>query len=133
VAILWWLSAEWRAEWRERLGRFRGWTGTSGDFCRQEGISRSSLLRWARRLRVPARSQPGPGLARVRAKLEADRSPFAAVRIRPVPASAGEPVLRVVLANGALLGVPGPPPGEVAGGLFIGDNLFGPKAGATLC
>jgi hypothetical protein len=39
------LSAEWRAEWRERLGRFRGWTGTSGEFCRQKGISRSSLLR----------------------------------------------------------------------------------------
>jgi hypothetical protein len=37
-------------------------------------------------------------------------------------ASAGEPALRVVLANGALLGVPRPPPGEVAGGLFIGDN-----------
>jgi hypothetical protein len=40
---------------------------------------------------------------------------FAAVRVRPVPASAGEPALRVVLANGALLGVPGPPPTEVAG------------------
>jgi len=39
------LSAEWRAEGRERLVRFRGWRGTSGEFCRREGISRSSLLR----------------------------------------------------------------------------------------
>ena len=41
------LSAQWRAEWRERLVRFRDRSGTSGEFCRQEGISRSSLLRWA--------------------------------------------------------------------------------------
>jgi hypothetical protein len=81
------LSAEWRAEWRERLVRFRGWTGTSGEFCRREGISRSSLLRWAKRLRVPvtARSRPGTGLVRVRAKPEADRPPFAAVRVRHLP------------------------------------------------
>jgi hypothetical protein len=71
------LSAEWRAEWRERLVRFRGWRGTSGEFCRREGISRSSLLRWAKRLRVPvtARSRPGTGLVRVRAQPEADRPP----------------------------------------------------------
>jgi hypothetical protein len=81
------LSAEWRAEWRERLVRFRGWTRTSGEFRRREGISRSSLLRWAKRLRVPvtARSRPGTGLVRVRAKPEADRPPFAAVRVRHLP------------------------------------------------
>jgi hypothetical protein len=100
------LSAEWRAEWRERLVRFRGWTGTSGEFCRQEGISRSSLLRWAKRLRVPvtARSRPGTGLMRGWAKPEADRSPFVAVRIRPVPGT--DAVLRVVLPNGTRLEVP---------------------------
>jgi hypothetical protein len=100
------LSAEWRAEWRERLVRFRGWTGTSGEFCRQEGISRSSLLRWAQRLRVPvtALSPPGTGLARVRAKPETDRAPFAAVRIRPVPGT--DAALRVVLPNGTRLEVP---------------------------
>jgi hypothetical protein len=104
------LSAEWRAEWRERLVRFRGWTGTSGEFCRQEGISRSSVLRWAQRLRVPvtetvtAWARPGTGLVRVRAKPEADRSPFAAVRIRPVPGT--NAALRVVLPNGTRLEVP---------------------------
>ena len=94
------------AEWRERLGRFRGWTGTSGKFCRREGISRSSLLRWAKRLRVPvtARSRPGTGLMRGWAKPEADRSPFAAVRIRPVPGT--DAALRVVLPNGTRLEVP---------------------------
>jgi hypothetical protein len=38
------LSAKWRAEWRERLVRFRGWTGTSCEFCRQEGISRLEMI-----------------------------------------------------------------------------------------
>jgi hypothetical protein len=100
------LSAEWRAEWRERLMRFRGWTGTSGEFCRREGISRSSLLRWPKRRRVPvtARCRSGTGLVRGRAKPEADPSPFAAVRIRPVPES--DAALRVVLPNGTRLEVP---------------------------
>jgi hypothetical protein len=100
------LSAEWRAEWRERLMRFRGWTGTSGEFCRREGISRSSLLRWAKRLRVPvtARSRPGTGLVRVRAKLKADRPPFAAVRVRHLLGT--DAALRVVLPNGTRLEVP---------------------------
>jgi hypothetical protein len=98
------LSAEWRAEWRERLVRFRDWT--SGEFCRREGISRSSLLRWAKRLRVPvtARSRPGTGLVRVRAKLKADRPPFAAVRVRHLPGT--DAVLRVVLSDGTRLEVP---------------------------
>jgi hypothetical protein len=52
------LSAEWQAEWRERLARFRDWIGTSADFCRHGGISRSSLSLWSRRLRV--QSGPGP-------------------------------------------------------------------------
>ena len=98
------LSAEWRAEWRKRLGRFRGWTGTSGKFCRREGISRSSLLRWAKRVPVTARSRPGTGLMRVRAKPEADHPPFAAFRIRPVPGT--DAALRVVLPNGTRLEVP---------------------------
>ncbi len=50
------LRAEWRAEWRERLVQFRSWMGTSGKFCRREGISRSSLLRGANRLRVCQRA-----------------------------------------------------------------------------
>jgi hypothetical protein len=41
---------------------------------------------------------------RVRAKPEADRSPFAAVRIRPVPGT--DAALRVVLPNGTRLEVP---------------------------
>jgi hypothetical protein len=100
------LSAECRAEWRERLGRFRSCTGTSGEFCRREGISRSSLLRWVKRLRVPVtgRSRPGTGLVRGRAKPEADRSPFSAVRIRPVPGT--DAALRVVLPNGTRLEIP---------------------------
>ena len=98
------LSAEWRAEWRERLVRFRGWTGTSGEFCRREGISRSSLLRWVKRLAVTARSRPGTGLVRVRAKPEADRPPFAAVRVRHLPGT--DAVLRVVLSDGTRLEVP---------------------------
>jgi hypothetical protein len=100
------LSAEWRAEWREQLVRFRRWTGTSGEFCRREGIYRSSLLRWAKRLRVPvtARSRPGTGLVRVRARLEADRTPFAAVRVRHLPGT--DAALRVVLPNGTRLEVP---------------------------
>jgi hypothetical protein len=98
------LSAEWLVEWRERLVRFRGWTGTSGEFCRREGISRSSLLRWVKRLAVTARSRPATGLARVRAKPEADRSPFAAVRVRPVPGT--DAALRVMLPNGTRLEVP---------------------------
>jgi hypothetical protein len=93
------------AEWRERLGRFRGWTGTSGKFCRREGISRSSLLRWAKRLRVPvtARSGLGTGLVRVRPKPAANRAPFAAVRIRPVPGT--DAALRVVQPDGTRLHV----------------------------
>ena len=81
------LSAEWRAEWRERLMRFRGWTGTSGDFCWHEGICRASLSVWAWRWRVPVavRSRPGTGPVRVRAKAEAKRPLFATVRIRPMP------------------------------------------------
>jgi len=89
-----------------RLVRFRGWTGTSDEFCRREGISRSSLLRWAKWLRVPvtARSRPGTGLVRVRAKPKADRPPFAAVRVRPVPGT--DAALRVVLPSGTRLEVP---------------------------
>jgi hypothetical protein len=65
-----------------------------------------SLLSWAKQLRVPmtARSRPGTSLVRVRAKPEADRSPFAAVRIRPVPGT--DAALRVVLPNGTRLEVP---------------------------
>jgi hypothetical protein len=71
------LRAEWRAEWRERLVQFRSWMGTAGKFCRREGISQSSLLRGANRLRVcqrapqnrPLRGGPNPakGLLRIRA------------------------------------------------------------------
>ena len=106
------LSAEWQAEWHERLARFRDWTGTSADFCRHEGISRSSLYMWSRRLHVPvmSRSRPGTGLARVRAKPKVECSPFAAVRVRPSQAAAGEPALRVVLPNGTRLEVPGRDP-----------------------
>jgi hypothetical protein len=75
-------SAEWTAdEWRERLARFRNWMGTSADFCRHEGICRSSLSLWFRRLRVPImpRSRPGTGLAWGRAKPKVDCSHFAPV------------------------------------------------------
>ena len=106
------LNAEWQAEWREQLGRCWDWTGTSAAFCRHEEISRSSLYLWSRRLRVPvmSRSRPGTGLARVRARPKEDCSPFAAVRVRPSQAAAGEPALRVVLPNGTRLEVPGRDP-----------------------
>ena len=39
-----------------------------------------------------------------------DCSPFAAVRVRPSQAAAGEPALRVVLPNGTRLEVPGRDP-----------------------
>ena len=66
------------------------------------------LYRWRQRLAaaVPERV-PGP-----RAKVPAGRSrraaPFAAVRIRPVPVT--EAALRVVLANGTRLELPGRDP-----------------------
>ena len=100
------------AEWRERLASFQDSMGTSADFCRHEGISRSSLYLWSRRLRVPviSRSRPGTGLARVRAKPKVDCSPFAAVRVRPAQATVGEPALQIVLPNGTRLEVPGRDP-----------------------
>lgn len=44
------LSAKWRAEWRGWLVWFRGWTETSGEYCRFEGTSRSLRTRWAESL-----------------------------------------------------------------------------------
>ena len=55
-------------------------------------------------MKVTARSQPGTGLVRVRAKPEADRPPFAAVRVRHLPGT--DAALRVVLPNGTRLEVP---------------------------
>ena len=40
--------------WREVLQRFDGARMTVEDFCRAEGLCRSSFTRWRRRLRSPA-------------------------------------------------------------------------------
>jgi hypothetical protein len=40
--------------WREVLQRFDGAGMTVEDFCRAEGLCRSSFTRWRRRLRTPA-------------------------------------------------------------------------------
>jgi hypothetical protein len=40
--------------WREVLQRFGGAGMTVEDFCRAEGLCRSSFTRWRRRLRTPA-------------------------------------------------------------------------------
>ena len=97
-----------RAEWIDRLRRFQKRSGNVEEFCRAEGVSLAMLYRWRQRLAgaVPGRV-PGP-----RAKAATERSrratPFAAVRIRPVPVT--EAALRVVLPNGTRLEVPGRDP-----------------------
>lgn len=40
-----------RAEWRKRVGRYRGSGRTVAGFCEQEGISTASFYAWRKRLR----------------------------------------------------------------------------------
>jgi transposase-like protein len=41
-----------RAEWRKRLGEYRGSGLTVAGFCQREGISTASFYAWRKRLRV---------------------------------------------------------------------------------
>ena len=97
-----------RAEWIDRLRRFQKRSGNVEQFCRAEGVSLAMLYRWRQRLAgtVPGRVA-GPR-AKVPARVTRKVAPFAAVRIRPVPVT--EAALRVVLANGTRLELPGRDP-----------------------
>jgi hypothetical protein len=92
------------AEWIERLWRFQKRPGNAAEFCRAEGVSLAILYRWRQRL---ADTVPGlvPELgAAVPARIPRKPTPFAAVRIRPEPAT--DTALRVILPNGTRLEVP---------------------------
>ena len=97
-----------RAEWIDRLRRFPKRSGNVAEFCRAEGVSLAMLYRWRQRLAgaVPRRV-PG-SRAKAAAGVSRRATPFAAVRIRPVPVT--EAALRVVLPNGTRLEVPGRDP-----------------------
>ena len=93
-----------RAEWIDRLRRFQKRSGNVEEFCRAEGVSLAMLYRWRQRLAgtVPGRV-PG-SRAKVSARVTSKATPFAAVRIRPVPVT--DTALRIVLPNGTRLEVP---------------------------
>jgi len=57
-----------RAEWRKRLGQYRGSGLTVAGFCEQEGISTASFYAWRRRLRATRKAGKDgrPGFASVR-------------------------------------------------------------------
>ena len=97
-----------RAEWIDRLRRFQKRSGNVEEFCRAEGVSLAMLYRWRQRLAgaVPGRV-PG-SRAKAAAGVSRRATPFAAVRIRPVPVTGA--ALRVVLPNGTRLEVPGRDP-----------------------
>ena len=97
-----------RAEWIDWLRRFQKRSGNVEEFCRAEGVSLAMLYRWRQRLAgaVPRRV-PG-SRAKAAAGVSRRATPFAAVRIRPVPVT--EAALRVVLPNGTRLEVPGRDP-----------------------
>jgi hypothetical protein len=97
-----------RAEWIDRLRRFQKRSGNVEEFCRAEGVSLAMLYRWRQRLAgaVPRRV-PG-SRAKAAAGVSRRATPFAAVRIRPVPVT--EAALRVVLTNGTRLEVTGRDP-----------------------
>ena len=54
-----------RAEWRKRLGEYRGSGLTVAGFCEQEGISTASFYAWRKRLRGTIKAER-PGFASVR-------------------------------------------------------------------
>ena len=93
-----------RAEWIDRLRRFQKRSGNVEEFCRAEGVSLAMLYRWRQQLAgaVPGRV-PG-SRAKVSARVTSKATPFAAVRIRPVPVT--DTALRIVLPNGTRLEVP---------------------------
>ncbi|MFN7769525.1 MAG: IS66 family insertion sequence element accessory protein TnpA [Planctomycetaceae bacterium] len=93
-----------RAKWIDRLRRFQKRSGNVEEFCRAEGVSLAMLYRWRQRV---AETVPGrvPGSrAKVSARVTSKATPFAAVRIRPVPVT--DTALRIVLPNGTRLEVP---------------------------
>jgi hypothetical protein len=98
-----------RAEWIDRLRRFQKRSGNGEEFCRAEGVSSLALLyRWRQRLAATVPGRVPDSQAKVPAGRSRRATPFAAVRIRPVPVTTA--ALRVVLPNGTRLEVPGRDP-----------------------
>lgn len=64
------------ARWRERVARQRRSVGTVSDFCRREGVSKSSFYEWQRRLASRASVERAPPAR----KRSADRSNLTATR-----------------------------------------------------
>jgi hypothetical protein len=63
--------------WRAVLGRFDGTTLTVKEFCRREGLTRSSFFLWRSRLRTDPLRTPAPGRANSVAKSVAKSSALA--------------------------------------------------------
>ena len=54
--------------WQALLGRFDGTAMTVKEFCRREGLTRSSFFLWRSRLGADSRSTPAPAVAKSIAK-----------------------------------------------------------------
>jgi putative transposase len=88
--------------WREVLQRFDGAGMTVEDFCRAEGLCRSSFTRWRGRLRTPAQAARP-----VAAKASSPEAPAAFVDLGLL-GSVGAPALpaldlRIELGGGVVL------------------------------
>ena len=97
-----------RAEWIDRLRRFQKRSGNGEEFCRAEGVSLAMLYRWRQRVAETVPGRVPDSQAKVPAGRSRRATPFAAVRIRPVPVT--ETALRIVLTNGTRLEVTGRDP-----------------------
>ena len=89
--------------WREVLQRFDGARMTVEDFCRAEGLCRSSFTRWRRRLRTPAEAA-----APVVAKASKQETPTAFVDLGMLGSGGGAAPLpaldlRIELGGGVVL------------------------------
>jgi hypothetical protein len=88
--------------WREVLQRFDGARMTVEDFCRAEGLCRSSFTRWRRRLRTPAEAAVA-----VVAKASKQEAPAAFVDLGLLGGAGAAPLpaldLRIELGGGVVL------------------------------
>lgn len=88
--------------WREVLQRFDGARMTVEDFCRAEGLCRSSFTRWRRRLRTPAEAA-----APVVVKASKQETPAAFVDLGVLGGAGAAPLpaldLRIELGGGVVL------------------------------
>ncbi len=88
--------------WREVLQRFDGARMTVEDFCRAEGLCRSSFTRWRRRLRTPAEAAVA-----VVAKASKQEAPAAFVDLGLLGGAGAAPLpaldLRIELGAGVVL------------------------------